>query len=234
MGRPVFFSSLRARPCLRYSLIGLQRFQPSTKRGISGPVCVCARVMESVWIGNDVRRAIGRSGRVSQAQNSRTEAEPGHEPYRPRAAGAMRYRPRARATSGVLPLSYPIPLDFPDSDRIACEYGIGHLTQTQLPIIRPVDADHWRRTETGPSRNSPSADWYGVLGARPLQARIAHQDVGPQGDQRHCHVEVLYFEYAKNLETRGQRFQRLSSLARRAKWPLLRQCDNALRCVTLR
>jgi hypothetical protein len=24
----------------------------------------------------------------------------------------------------VLPLSYPIPLDFPDSDRIACEYGL--------------------------------------------------------------------------------------------------------------
>ena len=29
-------------------------------------------------------------------------------------------------------LSYPIPLDFPDSDRTACEYGIEHLPQTQL------------------------------------------------------------------------------------------------------
>jgi len=30
----------------------------------------------------------------------------------------------SRSDAWVLPLSYPIPPDFPDSDRIACEYGI--------------------------------------------------------------------------------------------------------------
>ena len=45
--------------------------------------------------------------------------------------------------------------------------------------------------------------------------------------KRHCHVEVFYFEIDEILETRGQQFQWLSSLARRAKWPLLCQRDNA-------
>jgi hypothetical protein len=43
----------------------------------------------------------------------------------------------------------------------------------------------------------------------------------------HYHVEVFYFEISEILETRAQQFQWLSSLARRPKWPLLCQCDNA-------
>ncbi len=43
----------------------------------------------------------------------------------------------------------------------------------------------------------------------------------------HCHVEVFYFEMGEILETRGQQFRWLSSLARRTKRSLLGQCDNA-------
>jgi hypothetical protein len=78
---------------VRYSLIGLQRFQSSTKRGISGPVCACARVMGGGWIGNDIGATRDPNGSRSGQIAEETEAEPGRKAskaHRPRAAGAMR------------------------------------------------------------------------------------------------------------------------------------------------